>query len=41
MGRAFDATGSYEIVLLGFASGSVAVAMLVLLVPQPVAQRAS
>jgi MFS family permease len=38
MGRAFDATGSYEIVLLGFASGSVAVAMLVLLVPDPVAR---
>jgi MFS family permease len=38
MGRAFDATGSYETVLLGFASGSVAVAMLVLLVPDPVAR---
>ena len=37
MGRAFDATGSYEIVLLGFAIGTVAVATLMLLVPEPVA----
>jgi MFS family permease len=35
MGRAFDATGSYEVVLLGFAIGSVAVATLMLLVPEP------
>jgi MFS family permease len=37
MGRAFDATGSYEIVLLGFAIGTVVVATLMLLVPEPVA----
>lgn len=37
MGRAFDATGSYEVVLVGFAIGSLAVATLMLFVPEPVA----
>ena len=33
MGRAFDASGSYESVLVGFAAATIAVAMLVLVLP--------
>jgi len=33
MGRAFDATGSYEAVLVGFAAGTLGVAMLIIALP--------
>jgi MFS family permease len=35
MGRAFDTTGSYEAVLVGFAAGTLGVATLVLAMPAP------